>query len=148
MEDMVIGLKQSGLPVNGFGPGFWNPNDPYRVSRKKSWVGSAGGGVKVNVGLVVALFGVLKEGDWSGFWIMASFLVKSKPDDLSEFLVILLFLLLLLRPDLERSSEFSTSDKGLWVFGSMPRCLSFFLRQEFHRFFISLSVLPGSCTAI
>jgi len=76
---------------------------------------------------------------------MASFFVKSNPDDLSEFLVILLLLLLLLqlRSDLERSSEFSTVDKGLWVLGSMPRCLSFFLRQEFHRFFISLSVLPG-----
>jgi len=142
---MVIGLKQSGLPVNGFGPEFWNPNDPYRVSRKKSWVGSACGGGKVNVGFVIALFAV-KEGDWWGFLIMASFLVRSNPDVLSEFLVFLL--LLLLRLDLEISSEFSTSDKGLWVLGSMPLCLSFFLRQEFHRFFISLSVLPGSCAAI
>ena len=46
------------------------------------------------------------------------------------------------------SSPFSTSDNGLCVFGSMPLCLSFFLMHEFHRFLISLSVLPGSCVAI
>lgn len=43
---------------------------------------------------------------------------------------------------------FSMSDSGLWVRGSMPLCLSFFFRHEFHRFFISLSVLPGNCAAI
>lgn len=46
------------------------------------------------------------------------------------------------------SSPFSTSDNSLWVFGSMPLCLSFFLMHEFHRFLISLSVLPGNCVAI
>ena len=46
------------------------------------------------------------------------------------------------------SFSFSTSESGLWVFGSMPLCLSFFFRQEFHRFLISLSVLPGNCAAI
>lgn len=46
------------------------------------------------------------------------------------------------------SSPFSISESGLWVTGSMPLCLSFFFKQEFHRFFISLSVLPGNCAAI
>lgn len=46
------------------------------------------------------------------------------------------------------SSPFSTSDSGLWVLGSMPLCFSFFLMHEFHRFLISLSVLPGNCAAI
>lgn len=46
------------------------------------------------------------------------------------------------------SPLFSTSNSGLWVTGSIPLCLSFFLRHEFHRFFISLSVLPGNCAAI
>lgn len=46
------------------------------------------------------------------------------------------------------SSPSSTSERSLWVFGSMPLCLSFFLMHEFHRFFISLSVLPGNCAAI
>lgn len=39
-------------------------------------------------------------------------------------------------------------ERGLWVLGSMPFCFSFFLMHEFHKFFISLSVLPGSWTAI
>jgi len=42
----------------------------------------------------------------------------------------------------------SASESDLWVLGSMPLCLSFFLMQEFHKFFISLSVLPGNCAAI
>ena len=42
----------------------------------------------------------------------------------------------------------STSEMGLCVFGSMPLCLSFFFMFEFHRFLISLSVLPGSLAAI
>ena len=41
-------------------------------------------------------------------------------------------------------SSLSTSEIGLWVLGSMPLCLSFFLMEEFHKFFISLSVLPGN----
>lgn len=36
-----------------------------------------------------------------------------------------------------------TSAKGLWVFGSMPFCQSFFLTLEFQIFLISLSVLLG-----
>lgn len=39
-------------------------------------------------------------------------------------------------------------ERGLWVVGSMPFCLSFFLMLEFHRFLISLSVLPGRRAAI
>ena len=46
------------------------------------------------------------------------------------------------------SSPFSTCESGLWVIGSIPFCLSFFFKLEFHRFFISLSVLPGNCAAI
>lgn len=41
-----------------------------------------------------------------------------------------------------------SSEMGVCVTGSMPLCLSFFFRQEFHRFLISLSVLPGNCAAI
>ena len=41
------------------------------------------------------------------------------------------------------SLSFSTSESGLCVVGSIPLCLSFFFRHEFHRFLISLSVLPG-----
>lgn len=41
-----------------------------------------------------------------------------------------------------------SSEMGLWVTGSTPLCLSFFFRQEFHRFLMSLSVLPGNCAAI
>lgn len=37
---------------------------------------------------------------------------------------------------------------GLWVAGSMPRSLSFFLMYEFQKFLTSLSVRPGSCAAI
>lgn len=44
--------------------------------------------------------------------------------------------------------ESLTSESGLWVLGSIPFCMSFFLMEEFHRFFISLSVLPGNCAAI
>lgn len=55
---------------------------------------------------------------------------------------------LLLADLLDSLSTFSASARGLWVMGSMPLCLSFFLRDEFHRFLISLSVLPGSCAAI
>lgn len=59
-------------------------------------------------------------------------------------------------PDVEVFSLFvgamssfpSVSAIGLWVLGSMPLCLSFFLMLEFQKFFISLSVLPGNCAAI
>jgi len=34
------------------------------------------------------------------------------------------------------------------VLGSMPRWRSFFLRQLFQKFLISLSVRPGKCDAI
>ena len=44
--------------------------------------------------------------------------------------------------------ESITSESGLWVLGSVPFCMSFFLMEEFHRFFISLSVLPGNRAAI
>jgi hypothetical protein len=47
--------------------------------------------------------------------------------------------------DLLRST---TSARGLRVLGSMPFCRSYFLRLEFQRFLISLSVLPGSLVAI
>jgi hypothetical protein len=40
------------------------------------------------------------------------------------------------------------SASGLWVAGSMPRSLSFFLMYEFQKFLTSLSVRPGSCAAI
>lgn len=46
------------------------------------------------------------------------------------------------------SSSSATSERGLWVVGSIPLCLSFFLREEFQKFFISLSVLPGNWAAI
>nr|GMD43863.1 hypothetical protein Iba_chr10cCG9390 [Ipomoea batatas] len=58
------------------------------------------------------------------------------------------FSLLLLVKDATNFSSFSTSDSGLCVFGSIPFCLSFFLIDEFQRFLISLSVLPGSLAAI
>jgi len=57
-------------------------------------------------------------------------------------------LLLLVGAAAALSFSLSVSAMGLWVLGSMPLCLSFFLRQEFHRFLISLSVLPGNCAAI
>lgn len=44
--------------------------------------------------------------------------------------------------------SFLTSENGLWVLGSITFCKSFFVMDEFHRFFISLSVLPGNCAAI
>lgn len=50
--------------------------------------------------------------------------------------------------DSDSSSSFSASEIGLWVFGSIPLSLSFFLIEEFHRFLISLSVLPGNWAAI
>ena len=38
--------------------------------------------------------------------------------------------------------------RRLWVLGSRPCAMSFFLMHEFQKFLISLSVLPGSCDAI
>jgi hypothetical protein len=36
----------------------------------------------------------------------------------------------------------------LWVLGSRPCAMSFFLMHEFQKFFTSLSVRPGRCFAI
>lgn len=85
--------------------------------------------------------------------VVSLLIIVESTDNLSVFLLLLLLfvvllLLLLVLLDFAFSSSISTSDNGLWVFGSIPLCLSFFLRQEFHKFFISLSVLPGNCAAI
>lgn len=115
-----------------------NPKDPYRVSRKNSWVDTGGGdGTRVNVEVLT-------------FALLLLVVVTVETDKLSvvELIFVVLLLPLLLLNLTSSFSMFSASDKGLWVFGSMPLCLSFFLRQEFHKFFISLSVLPGSCAAI
>lgn len=39
-------------------------------------------------------------------------------------------------------------ERRLCVLGSSPCAMSFFLMQEFQKFFTSLSVLPGKCFAI
>lgn len=85
--------------------------------------------------------------------LLSLLIIVESTDNFSVFLLLLLLfvvllLLLLVLLDFAFSSSISTSDNGLWVFGSIPLCLSFFLRQEFHKFFISLSVLPGNCAAI
>lgn len=131
-----------------------NPNDPYRVSRKSSWVDIGGGGAKVNVE-ILAFAGPNDGGDPIDLLgspvasVVVVVVTVDETDNLSVAFLLVLPLLQLLVLNLGRSSSvFSTSDKGLWVFGSMPLCLSFFLRHEFHKFFISLSVLPGNCAAI
>lgn len=111
------------------------------LSRKNSWVGW--GGVKL---FPLLLLLILELGETSTGYCSAAVESGFKFSASTGFSSLAFSLLLSELGSL--SCPFSASTSGLWVLGSMPFCLSFFLMQEFHKFFISLSVLPGNWAAI